>query len=123
MEKISDLMKIPAAAATTTGEESENYEKLSDDIVSSFYGDVKSFTGLAKALIESSDKPNVKTYEGSPETSAGEGTEGTAAKDVPFSVIVACLTRISDLTTRLHDYEKMSESIKREISELEEFIR
>ncbi|MGN1417434.1 MAG: hypothetical protein ACI4XF_11345 [Oscillospiraceae bacterium] len=123
MEKISDLMKNPAAAATTAGEESENYEKLSDDIVSSFYGDVKSFTGLAEVLIESKDKPDVKTYEGNPETPADERTEGTAAQDVPFSVIVACLTRISDLTTRLHDCEKMSEDIRREIEELEAFIR
>ena len=75
-----------------------------------------------ETLAESSDKPDVKTYEDSPETPTDERTEGTAAKDVPFSVFVACITRISDLTTQLHDCEKMSEGIRREIAELEAFI-
>ena len=116
-------MKNPAAAATTAGEESVTYEKLSDDIISSSYGNVKPHEEATETPSESEDKPDVKTYEDSPETSADERTEGTVAKDAPFSVFVACLTRISDLTTRLHDCEKMSEGIRREIAELEAFIR
>ena len=116
-------LKNPAAAATTAGEESVTYEKLSDDIISSSCGNVKPLEESTKTLTESSDKPDVKTYEDSPETSADEGTEGVTAKDVPFSVIIACITRISDLTTQLHDCEKMSENIRREIAELEAFIR
>ena len=123
ISKYTKDMKNPAAAATTTGEESVHYEKLSDDIISSSYGNVKPLEEPTETLTVSEDKPDVKTYGDSPETSADEGTEGTAARDVPFSVIVACLTRISDLTTRLHDCEKMSEDIKREIAELEAFIR
>ena len=113
----------PAAAATTVGEESVTYEKLSDDIISSSYGNVKPHEEPTETPSESEDKPDVKTYEDSPETPTDERTEGTAAKDVPFSVFVACITRISDLTTRLHDCEKMSEGIRREIAELEAFIR
>ena len=116
-------MKTPAAAATTAGEESVTYEKLSDDIIASSYGNVKPHEEPTETPSESEDKPDVKTYEDSPETSADEGTEGVTAKDVPFSVIIACLTRISDLTTQLHDCEKMSENIRREIAELEAFIR
>ena len=115
--------KNPAAAATTAGEESGNCEKLSGDIVSPNPENVKPLGEPTETLTESSDKPEVKSYEGSPETSADERTEGAAAKDVPFSVFVACLTRISDLTTQLHDCEKMSENIRREIAELEAFIR
>ena len=115
-------MKNPAAAATTAGEESVHFEKLSDDIIASSYGNVKPLEEPTETLAESSDKPDVKTYEDSPETPTDERTEGTAAKDVPFSVFVACITRISDLTTQLHDCEKMSENIRREIAELEAFI-
>ena len=122
ISKYTKDMKNPAAAATTAGEESVTYEKLSDDIISSSYGNVKPHEEPTETPSESEDKPNVKTHEGSPETPADERTEGTAARDVPFSIIVACLTRISDLTTRLHDCEKMSEGIKREIAELEAFI-
>ena len=122
ISKYTKDMKNPAAAATTTGEESVTYEKLSDDIIASSYGNVKPLAEPTETLAESSDKPDVKTYEDSPETPTDERTEGTAAKDVPFSVFVACLTRISDLTTRLHDCEKMSEGIRREIAELEAFI-
>ena len=116
-------IKKPAAAATTTGEESVTCEKLSDDIIASSYGNVKPLKEPTETPTESEDKPNVKTHEDSPETPADEGTEGTAARDVPFSVFVACITRISDLTTQLHDCEKMSEGIRREIAELEAFIR
>ena len=123
ISKYTKDMKNPAAAATTAGEESVTYEKLSDDIIASSYGNVKPHEEATETPSESEDKSDVKTYEDSPETSADEGTEGTAAKDVPFSVFVACLTRISDLTTRLHDCEKMSEGIRREIAELEAFIR
>lgn len=125
ISKYTKNMKNPAAAATTAGaEDDENitYEKLSDDIIASSYGNVKSLEEPTETPSESEDKPDVKTYEDNPETSADEGTEGTAARGVPFSVIVACLTRISDLTTRLHDCEKMSEGIRREIAELEAFI-
>ena len=116
-------IKKPAAAATTAGEESVHYEKLSDDIIASSYGNVKPHEEPTETPSESEDKPDVKTYEDSPETPTDERTEGTAAKDVPFSVFVACITRISDLTTQLHDCEKMSEGIRREIAELEAFIR
>ena len=123
ISKYTKDMKNPAAAATTAGEESVHYEKLSDDIISSSYGNVKPHEELTETPSESEDKPDVKTYEHIPETSADERTEGTAVKDVPFSVIVACLTRISDLTTRLRECEKMSEGIRREIAELEAFIK
>lgn len=114
--------KTPAAAATTTGEESANQEKLSGDIVSPNPENVKPCEEATETLAESEDKPDVKTYEDSPKKLTDERTEGTAARDVPFSVIVACLTRISDLTTRLHDCEKMSEGIRKEIEELEAFV-
>ena len=124
ISKYTKDMKNPAAVAATTGtEESVHYEKLSDDIISSSYGNVKPLEEPTETSSESEDKPDVKTYEDSPETSADEGTEGVTAKDVPFSVIIACITRISDLTTQLHDCEKMSENIRREIAELEAFIR
>ena len=124
ISKYTKDIKNPAAAATTTGEEeSANQEKLSGDIVSPNPENVKPLAEPTETLAESSDKPDVKTYEDSPETPTDERTEGTAAKDVPFSVFVACLTRISDLTTQLHDCEKMSEGIRREIAELEAFIR
>ena len=124
ISKYTKDMKNPAAAATTTGEEeSANQEKLSGDIVSPNPENVKPLAEPTETLAESSDKPDVKTYEDSPETPTDERTEGTAAKDVPFSVFVACITRISDLTTQLHDCEKMSENIRREIAELEAFIR
>ena len=124
ISKYTKDMKNPAAAATTAGEEeSANQEKLSGDIVSPNPENVKPLAEPTETLAESSDKPDVKTYEDSPETPTDERTEGTAAKDVPFSVFVACLTRISDLTAQLHDCEKMSEGIRREIAELEAFIR
>ena len=124
ISKYTKDMKNPAAAATTAGEEeSANQEKLSGDIVSPNPENVKPLAEPTEALAESSDKPDVKTYEDSPETPTDERTEGTAAKDVPFSVFVACITRISDLTTQLHDCERMSESIRREIAELEAFIK
>ena len=117
-------IKKPAAAATTTGEESVTYEKLSDDIIASSYGNVKpSEETPTETPSESEDKPDVKTCDDNPEKLADERTEGTAARDVPFSVIIACITRISDLTTQLHDCEKLSEDIRREIAELEAFIR
>ena len=124
ISKYTKDMKNPAAAATTTGEEeSVHFEKLSDDIIASSYGNVKPLEEATETPTESEDKPDVKTYGDSPETPTDERTEGTAARDVPFSVFVACLTRISDLTTQLHDCEKMSEGIRREIAELEAFIR
>ena len=124
ISKYTKDMKNPAAAATTAGEEeSVHFEKLSDDIIASSYGNVKSLEEPTETLAESSDKPDVKTYEDRSGTPKDERTEGTAARDVPFSVFVACITRISDLTTQLHDCEKMSEGIRREIAELEAFIR
>ena len=123
ISKYTKDMKNPAAAATTAGQESVTYEKLSDDIISSSYGNVKPLEEPTETLTVSEDKPDVKTYEHIPETSAEESTEGTAARNVPFSVIVACIGRISDLNERLKDYEKMSASIKREIEELEAFIK
>lgn len=114
----------PAAAATTAGQkESANQEKLSETIVSPNQENVKPCEEAAETLAESEDKPDVKTCEDNPEKLADERTEGITARDVPFSVIIACITRISDLTTQLHDCEKMSEGIRREIAELEAFIR
>ena len=123
ISKYTKDMKNPAAAATTAGEESVSYTKLTTDMITPNLGNVKPLAEPTETLAESSDKPDVKTYEDSPETPTDERTEGTAAKDVPFSVFVACITRISDLTTQLHDCEKMSEGIRREIAELEAFIR
>ena len=122
ISKYTKDMKNPAAAATTTGEESVHFEKLSDDIIASSYGNVKPLEEPTETPSESEDKPDVKTYEDNPEKLADERTEGAAARDVPFSVIIACITRISDLTTQLHDCEKLSEDIRREIAELEAFI-
>ena len=123
ISKYTKNMKNPAAAATTAGEESVSYTKLTTDMITPNLGNVKPLEEPTETPSESGDKPDVKTYEDSPETSADEGTEGVTAKDVPFSVIIACITRISDLTTQLHDCEKMSEDIRREIAELEAFIR
>ena len=123
ISKYTKDMKNPAAAATTAGEESVSYTKLTTDMITPNLGNVKPLAEPTETLAESSDKPDVKTYEDSPETPTDERTEGTAAKDVPFSVFVACITRISDLTTQLHDCEKMSEGIRREIAELEAFIK
>ena len=123
ISKYTKGMKNPAAAATTAGEESVSYTKLTTDMITPNLGNVKPLAEPTETLTESSDKPDVKTYDDNPETSADERTEGTAARDVPFSVFVACITRISDLTTQLHDCEKMSEGIRREIAELEAFIR
>ena len=123
ISKYTKDMKNPAAAATTTGEQSVSYTKLTTDMITPNLGNVKPHEEATETPSESEDKPDVKTYEDSPETSADERTEGTAARDVPFSVIIACITRISDLTTQLHDCEKMSENIRREIAELEAFIR
>ena len=123
ISKYTKDMKNPAAAATTAGTEDVSYSRLTTDMITPNLGNVKPLAEPTETLAESSDKPDVKTYEDSPETPTDERTEGTAAKDVPFSVIIACITRISDLTTQLHDCEKMSENIRREIAELEAFIR
>ena len=123
ISKYTKDMKNPAAAATTAGTEDVSYSRLTTDMITPNLGNVKPLEEPTETPSESEDKPDVKTYGDSPETSADERTEGTAAKDVPFSVFVACLTRISDLTTQLHDCEKMSEGIRREIAELEAFIR
>ena len=90
-------IKKPAAAATTTGEESVHYEKLSDDIITSSYGNVKPHEEATETLSESEDKPDVKAYEDSPETPADERTEGVTAKDVPYAVREACRVRMEYL--------------------------
>ena len=123
ISKYTKDMKNPAAAATTAGTEDVSYSRLTTDMITPNLGNVKPLEEPTETPSESGDKPDVKTYEDSSETSADERTEGTAAKDVPFSVIIACITRISDLTTQLHDCEKLSEDIRREIAELEAFIR
>ena len=113
----------PAAAATTTGQkESANQEKLSETIVSPNQENVKPCEEAAETPSESEDKPDTKSYECSPETSADERTEGTVAKDVPFGIIVACITRIVELEGRLDYCEKAADSIRREIAALEAFI-
>ena len=122
ISKYTKDMKNPAAAATTAGQESVTYEKLSDDIIASSYGNVKPLEEPTETPSESEDKPDVKTCDDNPEKLADERTEGTAARDVPFSVIVACISRIADLEEQLRDCEKRSDVIKREIAELEAFI-
>ena len=124
ISKYTKGMKNPAAAATTAGQkESANQEKLSETIVSPITENVKTHEEATETPTESEDKPDVKTYDDNPETSADERTEGTAAKDVPFNVIVACITRIVELEGRLDYCEKAADSIRREIAALEAFIK
>ena len=115
-------IKKPAAAATTTGEESVHYEKLSDDIIASSYGNVKPHEEAAETPSESEDKPDVKTYGDSPETSADEGTEGVTAKDVPYAVREACRTYIEYLREEI-DKEMVAVRVwEQEIKVLREFL-
>ena len=53
-------MKKPAAAATTTGEESVTYEKLSDDIIASSYGNVKPLEEPTETPSESEVAPRMR---------------------------------------------------------------
>ena len=115
-------IKKPAAAATTTGEESVTYEKLSDDIITSSYGNVKPHEEATETLSESEDKPDVKTYEDSPETSADESTEGTAEKSVPPAVVEACLARIDHLRSEIGNEMVVIRNWEQEIKELREFL-
>ena len=115
-------IKKPAAAATTTGEESVTYEKLSDDIIASSYGNVKSHEEATETPSESEDKPDVKTYGDSSETSAGEGTEGVAEKSVPSAVVEACLARIDHLRSEIDNEMVVIRNWEQEIKELREFL-
>ena len=116
-------MKNPAAAATTAGEESVHYEKLSDDIIASSYGNVKSSEETpTETPSESEDKPDVKTYEDSPETSADESTAGTAEKSVPSAVVEACLARIDHLRSEIGKEMVVIRNWEQEIKELREFL-
>ena len=122
ISKYTKDMKKPAVAATTTGEESVHYEKLSDDIITSSYGNVKSHEEATETPSESEDKPDVKTYEDSPETSADEGTAGTAEKSVPPAVVEACLARIEHLSSEIGKEMVVIRNWEQEIKELREFL-
>ena len=116
-------IKKPAAAATTAGEEeSVHYEKLSDDIIASSYGNVKSLEEATETLSESEDKPDVNTYGDSPETSADEGTEGVTAKDVPYAVREACRIRIEYLREEIDKEMVVVRVWEQEIKALREFL-
>ena len=123
ISKYTKDMKNPAAAATTTGEEeSANQEKLSGDIVSPNPENVKPLAEPTETLAESSDKPDVKTYEDSPETPTDEGKEGTAEKSVPPAVVEACLARIEHLSSEIGKEMVVVRNWDQEIKELREFL-
>ena len=122
ISKYTKDMKNPAAAATTAGEESVTYEKLSDDIISSSYGNVKPLEEPTETPSESEDKPDVKTYEDSPETSSDEGTAGTVEKSVPPAVVEACLARIEHLSSEIGKEMVVVRNWEQEIKELREFL-
>ena len=125
ISKYTKGMKNPAAAATTAGtEDDENitYEKLSDDIISSSYGNVKSHEEATETPQESEDNPDTKSYECSPETSSDEGTEGTAEKSVPPAVVEACLERIEHLRSEIDKEMVVVRSWEQEITELTDFL-
>ena len=122
ISKYTKDMKNPAAAATTAGEESVHYEKLSDDIIASSYGNVKSLEEATETLSESEDKPDVNTYGDSPETSADEGTEGVTAKDVPYAVREACRIRIEYLREEIDKEMVVVRVWEQEIKALREFL-
>lgn len=112
----------PAAAATTTGQESANQEKLSETIVSPITENVKPCEEATETLSESEDKPDVKTHEDSPETSADDGTDGTAEKSVPPAVVEACLARIEHLSSEIGKEMVVVRNWEQEIKELREFL-
>ena len=122
ISKYTKDMKNPAAAATTTGEESVHFEKLSDDIIASSYGNVKPLEEPTETPSESEDKPDVETYEHIPETSADEGKEGTAEKSVPPAVVEACLARIEHLSSEIGKEMVVVRNWEQEIKELREFL-
>ena len=123
ISKYTKDMKNPAAEATTAGEEeSVHFEKLSDDIIASSYGNVKSHEEATETPSESEDKPDVKTYGDSSETSAGEGTEGVAEKSVPSAVVEACLARIDHLRSEIDNEMVVIRNWEQEIKELREFL-
>lgn len=116
-------MKNPAAAATTAGEESVTYEKLSDDIISSSYGNVKpSEESPTETPADEADKPDVKSYEDSTETSTEESTGGIAEKSVPPAVVEACLARIDHLRSEIDKEMVVVRNWEQEINELMEFL-
>ena len=122
ISKYTKDMKNPAAAATTAGEESITYEKLSDDIIASSYGNVKPLEEPTETPSESEDKPDVKTYGDSPETPADEGTGGTAEKSVPSAVVEACIARIEHLSSEIGNEMVVVRNWEQEIKELREFL-
>ena len=122
ISKYTKDMKKPAAAATTAGEESVHYEKLSDDIITSSYGNVKPHEEATETLSESEYKPDTKSYEGSLKTSAEERTEGITAKNVPDAVREACLERIDHLSSEIGKEMVVIRNWEQEIKELREFL-
>ena len=122
ISKYTKDMKNPAAAATTTGEESVSYTKLTTDMITPNLGNVKPHEEATETPSESEDKPDVKTYEDSPETSVDEGTEGTAKKSVPPAVVEACLARIEHLSSEIGKEMVVIRNWEQEIKELREFL-
>ena len=122
ISKYTKDMKNPAAAATTAGEESVHYEKLSDDIIASSYGNVKPLEETTETPSESEDKPDVETYEHIPETPADERTEGVTAKDVPYAVREACRIRIEYLREEIDSEMAVVRSWEQELKDLREFL-
>ena len=122
ISKYTKDMKNPAATATTAGQESVTYEKLSDDIIASSYGNVKPLEEPTETTVESEDKPDVKTCEDNPEKLADERTEVAAEKSVPPAVVEACLARIEHLSSEIGKEMVVVRNWEQEIKELREFL-
>ena len=122
ISKYTKDMKNPAAAATTAGTEDVSYSRLTTDMITPNLGNVKPHEEATETPSESEDKPDVKTYEDSPETSADEGTEGTVEKSVPPAVVEACLARIEHLSSEIGKEMVVIRNWEQEIKELREFL-
>lgn len=122
ISKYTKDMKNPAAVAATTGTEDVSYSRLTTDMITPNLGNVKPLEEPTETPSESEDKPDVKTYEDSPETSSDEGTEGTVEKSVPPAVVEACLARIEHLSSEIGKEMVVIRNWEQEIKELREFL-
>lgn len=122
ISKYTKDMKNPAAAATTAGTEDVSYSRLTTDMITPNLGNVKPLEEPTETPSESEDKPDVKTYGDSPETSADEGTEVAAEKSVPPAVVEACLARIDHLRSEIGKEMVVVRNWEQEIKELREFL-
>ena len=122
ISKYTKDMKNPAAAATTAGTEDVSYSRLTTDMITPNPGNVKPLEGPTETPSESEGKPDVKTYEDSPETSVDEGTEGVTAKDVPYAVREACRIRIEYLREEIDSEMAVVRSWEQELKDLREFL-